>query len=458
MSLKLSKPKATKKRVILISLILVAVVGVVCAVLVTRRAGKVRANVACGELKKTGLQNTVSVSGTIQSKNSFSVYSTLTYPVAKVSVSAGDEVKKGDILAVLDTSSLEKDLEQQKATMSASDASASLAVQQASDSYETALDLYNHNQSPDIVTAQSQLDSAKSALQTEQSTYNADQFSYGNGQLSKLEMDAESAKLAQAQEAVTNAQKTLAAAQKKAQQDLRTAQSNYQDAVNKAGDKTQQAALAKIQKSLDDCILTAPSDGTVTVCSATVGAVPNGVLFKVEDTSNLEVDAQVKEIDVDNVKPGNKATVTTDATGETAFPASVTSVAPAATQGTQGTGDVTFDTKITIAGRNPSLHIGMTARAGIVLEEKSSVFAVPYDALLQKADGSYTLMVAEKADYLYKVREVPVKTGIETDVSVEISGAGLKDGMLYVANPTSVSAGDVIQPGSSASSSSSGEG
>lgn len=458
MSLKLSKPKFTKKRVILVSLALVAVVGVVCAISVSGRARKVRANVACGQLVKTSLQDTVSVSGTIQSKNSSDVYSTLTYPVAKVSVSAGDKVKKGDILAVLDTSSLEKDLEQQKATMSTSSTSESLAAQQASDSYETALDLYNHNQNPDIVSATSQLDSAKSALQTEQNTYNADKFSYDNGQLSKVEMDAEAAKLAQAQESVANAQKTLAAAQKKAQQDLRTAQSNYQDAVNKAADKSQQAALEKIQKSLDDCILTAPADGTVTVCSATVGAVPNGVLFKVEDASSLEVDTQVKEIDVDSVKPGNKATITTDATGDAAIPATVTSVAPAATQSTQGTGDVTFDTKITVTGQNPSLRIGMTARASIVLQEKSGVFVVPYDALLQKPDGSYALMVAEKTDYLYKVREVPVKTGLETDVSVEISGAGLKDGMMYVSNPESVSAGDVIQPGSASSSSASGEG
>ena len=458
MSLKLSKPNWTKKRVILVSVALVAVVGVVCAVLVTRRAGKVRANVACGELKKTNLQDAVSVSGTIKSKNSYDVYSTQAFPVAKISVSVGDRVKRGDILAVLDTASLQKDLAQQKATMSTSNASESLAVQQASDSYETALNLYNHNQNPDVVTAQSQLDSAKSALLAEQDTYRSDQFSYGKGQLSKIEMDAESVKLAQAQKAVASAQQALTAAQKKAQQDLRTAQSTYQDAVNKASDKTQQAALEKIQKSLDDCIITAPSDGTVTISNASVGEVPKEVLFKVENPSNLEVDTEVKEIDVDHVKPGNRATVTTDATGDTSFPATVTSVAPAATLTTQGTGDVTFDTKVTITGQNPSLHIGMTARASIVLQEKSGIFAVPYDALRQKADGSYSLMVAEKNGSLYKVREVPVKTGIETDVSAEISGVGLTDGMLYVSNPESVSAGDVIQPGSSASSASSEEG
>lgn len=458
MNLKSSKPKSTKKRILFVSLALVAVVGIVCTVTTVGRARRAREGVACEVLKKTDLRDTVSVSGVIQSRNSHSVYSTMTYPVAKVSVSVGDAVKKGDILAVLDTSSLEKDMEQQKATMSTSNASAALAVQQASDSYETALDLYNHGQSPDIVSASSQLDSAKSALQTEQDTYNATKFSYDNGQVSKTEMNAESAKLSQAKKAVTNAQKTLDAAKKKAQQDLRTAQSNYQDAVNKAADKSQQAALEKIQKSLDDCIITAPADGTVTVCDAAVGAVPNGVLFKVEDPASLEVDTQVKEIDVDSVKPGSKATVTTDATGDAAAAASVTSVAPAATQSTQGTGDVTFDAKVAVTGQNPSLRIGMTARVSIVLQEKSSVFAVPYDALLQKPDGSYVLMAAEKSGSLYKVREIPVKTGLETDVSVEISGEGLKDGLTYVSSPESVSAGDAVQPGSSPSSSVSEEG
>lgn len=458
MKIKGKKFKFTKKSVIFLAVAVLVIICIAFACSASSKAQSAHMNVTCSALKKTNIQDTISVSGTIHSQNSHNVYTAQAYPVAKISASVGDKVKKGDILAVLDTASLEKDLETQQYTVQSASKSASITLQQAKASYENTLYLYNHDLNSDIASARLQLDTAKSALQTEKNTYNYDKSSYDSGQLSKMELDQEAGKLNQAQATYDSAAKSMSAAQRKAQQDLKTAQGTYEDAVGKTEDKSQQATLEKLQQSLNDCIITAPADGTVTVSNAAVGTVPTGTLFKVEDTDDLMADMEIKEIDTKRLKVGDKAVITTDVTGDKKIAATVTNVAPAATQKTEGTSNVTFAVKVSITGKDPALKIGMEAKANIVLDEKDDIYVIPYDSLIQKADGSCAVMVAEKTGFLYNAKEIPVKTGMETDVSVEISGAGLKDGMLVISSPDGVKSGDSVQPASSSSASDVGVG
>ena len=67
-------------------------------------------------LSKGKIVNSINVLGEIKSKNSTNVYSTLNNPVKEVKVKVGDKVKAGDVLAILDSASLEKDIEQATAT------------------------------------------------------------------------------------------------------------------------------------------------------------------------------------------------------------------------------------------------------------------------------------------------------------------------------------------------------
>lgn len=62
--------------------------------------------------------------GEIKSKESTNIYSTLNNPVQEVKVKEGDKVKVGDVLAVLDSNGLEKDIEQATATADATEANA----------------------------------------------------------------------------------------------------------------------------------------------------------------------------------------------------------------------------------------------------------------------------------------------------------------------------------------------
>ena len=80
-------------------------------------------------LQKMNLTKNVSSSGAIKSGTSTSVYSNLQYNVKEVNVEVGDAVKAGDVVAVIDTSSLEDEIAKLEASLSATEKKNALGVQ-----------------------------------------------------------------------------------------------------------------------------------------------------------------------------------------------------------------------------------------------------------------------------------------------------------------------------------------
>lgn len=459
----MKKKKPVKKGIVIAAVSAAAVIVIVVASVVGSRAGNTKANISYIPLQKTSLQDSINVTGIIRSNGSSDIYSTLNQPVEKVSVSVGDTVKEGDILAVLDTSSLSEDISQQESATKAADSSATLGFEKARSDYQAALDAYNNETAPELAAAKNSLSTAQSALSAEQQAYAAVQAASGGGKATQQDVDAELAKLKQAQQAYASAQQAVLTAKAQTQQNLKEAKSAYDAAVAKSSDKSGDIALEKLKKQMQQSVITAPRDGTVTQCSASVGDIPKTAMFRVEDPSDLIVDAEVKEIDVGKVKTGDKVSVTTDATGKTKFSGEVVRVAPAATESPSAAGQAaagqssepTFTVRVHIDGQNPNLRIGMKAKLNIVLEQKNNVFVVPYDSLVQKSDGSYVIYTAKPDGALYRVAEVPVTVGMETDVSTEITGSGLQQGMKIITGTDGVSSGQIVVL--STGSSSSGE-
>ena len=440
----LNKLHFNKKKVIVLIVVLVVVGGLFysCSRSAAAAKEKMIPKTTVTALKKTSLQDSVSVSGTIQSKTSENVYTMLTYPVQHIPVKVGDTVKAGDMLAKLDTSSLEKDVTGAQYSTKSAEQSALLSLQKAKSDYDNAVYLYNNHLNSDLVNAQAAVTSTQQDLKTAQTDYDYNKFLYDNGELSKMALDQEQAKLTATQNAYSKAVTTLTFTQNKVSQDLKAAKNSYDLAQAKYNDKSQQITLEKQQQNLRDGIIIAPVDGVVTVSNAVVGVSGNGVLFKIEDMNNLIVNTEIKEYDVGQVTVGQKVIIKTDATGETEIAGEVSRVAPAATESTQGTNSVTFAAEVKITDKNPKIKIGMKARMNIVLAEKSDIYVVPYDAVLHKADGSaYVLVAVQDEKGGYKAKEQPVQTGLENDISIEISGTGLSDGMRVVSNPENLSAG-----------------
>ena len=107
---------------VLVAVIVVAVVGTHLSSKKKRMANMMsQQTISTTELKKQDLKNTIAVNGTIASDTSRSISANVSnVEITEVCVSVGDEVKAGDVLCVLDSSSLEKSKEIAEKEQSAS--------------------------------------------------------------------------------------------------------------------------------------------------------------------------------------------------------------------------------------------------------------------------------------------------------------------------------------------------
>ena len=402
-------------------------------------------------LEKTDIVDSINISGTVISAFSTNVYTNLTYRISQVNVKEGDVVKKGDTLAILDTSGLEKDIEQATYTLNASEKSAAIDLENKKRAYDNAVYLYNNGLNTEIVNAQTAVTAAQIALSSAQSTYDLNKLLYQSGEISNQEYINSQSALTNAQASYDQASAALANAKISVSQNLKRAENDYEASLAASQNKSQRTALEKLQDQLKDSVIKAPGDGTVTMVNATVGTVGNGVLFVIEDLSHLKVRTSVKEYDIGKVQLGQKAIIKTDATGNVLMEGVVSSIAPTTPKNASGetvsSGDVSFDMDVDITKGDPALKVGLSARLNVTLSEKNGIYAVPYDAVIQKTDGSNVIYTAQKHGQNYIVSELPVQTGLENDFYIEIKGDGVSDGLIVLNDPSAFTPGSAVNIG-----------
>lgn len=226
------------------------------------------------------------------------------------------------------------------------------------------------------------------------------------------------------------------------QEELRKAQSDYDAAAMEYSQKSAGSDVSYLRKQLNDTKLVSPIDGTVTFMNAKAGTQSSGVMFVVEKTKDLALNANVSEYDINKIISGQKAIVKSEMTGEEEFAGAVSLIAPAAIkqqatgqQDTSSANDKTqFKVMIAIQGEHDNLKIGSNARVDIITSERSAVLAVPSEALVADKKG-YAVFAAIKKGNVYKAKKIRVATGMETDLMTEVSGNSLKEGMKLVLNP-----------------------
>lgn len=409
-------------------------------------------------LSKSKIVNSINVLGEINSKDSTNVYSTLSNPVKEVKVHVGDKVKAGDVLAILDSGSLEKDVKQSEATTIAAEANAKSELENKKKSYDNASYLYNSNLNSDIRNAEEVLKSAKINLDDKKRTYENNKALYDTDAITKTDLNKSEIDYSNAQSDYDKATVAIENVKLKSEQDLDLAKSSYETAETNYNNKSQRIALEKQQSELEKCEIKASIDGTITVVNAVVGNPGTGTLFEIENLDNMEVKTSIKEVDIANVKVGQRTEIKTDATGETAMAGEIVSISPSAKKGgasqvkadsqsTSSSSDAGFETKIKINDINENMKPGMSARVNVILNEKSDIYTITSDSIVENGNGK-SIYVAEKSGEKpneYIIKELPIETGLESDFNVEISGEGITDGILIIDDPSIHKVGDKIQ-------------
>ncbi|MDL2258047.1 HlyD family efflux transporter periplasmic adaptor subunit [Eubacteriales bacterium OttesenSCG-928-K08] len=279
------------------------------------------------------------------------------------------------------------------------------------------------------------LTTARRALDAALETYN-DAYDALKAAKDSTEEDYEKA-VENAQTAYDRAKTSLTATEASINQQLQSNLNSYKTAQLGANNELALYELAALQESLEDTVIRAPISGTVTAVYAKEGESGSGLLFVIEDTKNLLVDTTVKEYDMNLVTEGMPVTIKSDATGDDVYEGEITHIAPTSSKSSTSSSDVVFPTEVTILSKDNRLRIGMSVRLNYIIEHRENVLKVPYDAVYTNAQGQKcVLIITPQADGNYLIGELPVETGMENDLDVEIYGEGVVEGLRIINAPT----------------------
>lgn len=452
-----------KKVISVICLLLVIILGFTIYKVKFAKPANTQSTVKYTMLKKSNISTTINSSGAIKSGDSTNIYSNLQYNVSSINVEVGDVVKKGDVLATIDTTTLEEQIAEAEQSLAANETKNQLSLASAKQKYENLKYLYDNNLNTDIIDGENSLESAKLDLEKKTKAYEYNKVMYDNGEISQQDLNDKKIEYENAKNTYDKSTASLEAKKINAKQSLDEAKTSYDNAKASADDKSNRLAFEDKKKKLEDAKVIATVDGTITNVNAVVGVQASGALFVIQDLGNLIVNASVDETDVGKIKVGQKARITTDASGNEIINGEVVNVEPVSstqsasnsstssstgktttsTTSNSTSSDVSFTVKIQLKGQSDKVKVGMNSVINIITNEKNDVFSVPYGAIVN-SNGQSVIYTAEKNGDKYLVKEVPVTKGLESDTSVEIEGSDISEGMIVLSEPSNYKVGDVV--------------
>lgn len=426
---------------------------------------------------------TVSETGTVQPVDKVDIKSKAAGRLLSIPIEEGQRVVKGQLIAVVDRSlidpQLERDqaqLQQAEARLTQTEAQYALQVQQTASAIAQAR--------AGLVTAQAHLAAVAAGARPQE-------LAQARETVARAQIAADDAERTQkrqnsllargfvsqsaadsAQVAVDTAASTLDAAKQAlallkagartqdvadartqvsaARVGLQAAQANSgQDAVKKSDIAQAGAAVAQIsgdiqqlQVNIADTRILAPSPGIVLkkykepneiVQSATTG-FSDAQSIVATLGSRLEVSVNINEVDIAQVHLHAPATVVVDALPGVSLSGYVSEIAPASTNaftdtssGASSTSSISkFAVKVAFTKPDPRLRPGMSASVRVISQQRKGVVLVPLEAVpFTGSKGQVTVLVSGKQE------KRTVETGLRSDTDVEIV-SGLRAGETLV--------------------------
>src|SRR5262245_32415841 len=277
--------------------------------------------------KRGDLNVQVAATGKLQPTNTVQVGSELSGLVEAVYVDENDKVKKGQILAKLDTSKLQDQITKSEATLASAEAKLS----------QTDATLKEASTNLARLREVSRLAGGKVPSQAEMATAEAT--------LARAQADKASAEAAVAEQRAT----------------LNSDRTNL--------------AKASIRSPIDGIVLSRAVEPGQTVAAS----LQAPTLFTIaQDLREMELKVDVDEADVGSVQNGQKATFTVDAYPNRTYTADVMSVAYGSTTNADV---VSYATVLKVRNNDLSLRPGMTASAEIATASVKGTLMVPNAAL-----------------------------------------------------------------------------
>ncbi|MAD47209.1 MAG: efflux transporter periplasmic adaptor subunit [Oceanospirillaceae bacterium] len=279
---------------------------------------------------RTSLAVTVTATGTVEPKDEVEVSSELSGIMDEVYVDYNDQIKKGQALAKLDTTTLEATVFERASSLKSAKAN--------------------------VTQSEADLEEAQLDYQHYQTVYKLS----GGKHPSQQTMDS-------ARIAVTKAKASLEVAKANvdmAQADLDTARTDL--------------VKATLVSPIDGIVLSKDVEPGQTIASNY--SAPTLFLLA-RDLKSMELHVDIDEADIAQIKQGQKATVTVDAWGGRQFDAEIAQIRLASTDDDSTSTVVSYETILDVDNEDLALLPGMTAVTDIKVKSAENVLTVSSAAL-----------------------------------------------------------------------------
>ena len=322
----------------------------------------------------------VEASGPINPVNTTQVGALVSGEILKIYVDYNSEVKKGDLMAVIDQTQILASLEEARASLS---------------------------------SAKESLASATKAYELAKLNYQRYQELYKKEYVSKVSLE-------EYELAYVNAKSSLNAAKAsvvRAQSNVDTAEKNLSN--------------TQIVSPIDGVVLTRKVSEGQTI---TAGFSTPELFVVAQDMTKMQIEAKVSEADIVKIQPGQKATFTLDGYVGEKFNGTVRQVrtnyvdTSSSSNSTNGT---SYTVIVDVDNSDLRLKPGMTATLTIYTQDKKGVLLVPNEAL--RFSPSFNRKTYEntgvwKVERGQEPKRVDVTIGIIATKNTEITEGDLKEG------------------------------
>ncbi|KGQ53131.1 ABC transporter substrate-binding protein [Gallibacterium anatis] len=361
----------TKKRILGITVVLI----ILAAIYYFNLQSQPKTTYLTETAKYSDIQQTVVATGTVRSSNRVEVGARVSGKVEKILVKLGQKVKKGELIAELDSITQENTLNSAQAQLAAYKAqlvAAQTAYRVANSNFQRIAKLYKRKASSldDYENAQNNLDSTKANVEQIQA------------QIKQSEIEVNTA--------ATNL--------------------NYTK-------------------------ITSPIDGTVISIPVSVGQTVNAnqttpTIIQVADLDTMLIKPEISEGDITKIKPGMKVQFTTLAEPDEIYQAEIASVDPALTtltdneysESVSDTNAIYYYANVLVPNPEHKLQIGMTTQNTIITAQKQHVLVVPTLAI-QRKNGQNSVQILDGDKVIEKI----VQIGLHDEINTEIL-SGLNEG------------------------------
>lgn len=321
------------------------------------------------DVRRGSIERVVNATGEVRAIELVTVGAQVSGKIEKIYVSVGQSVKAGDMIAQIDSTTQQNDVDMYKARLS---------------SY------------------QAQLEAAQTTLKVMEKQFQRTQKLYQQKAASTEDLE-------NAEDAYQSGKSRVAEL--------------------KASLKETEISLSTAEKNLGYTKITAPLDGTVVSVPVKPGQTINAnmntpTIVQIADLSNMEILIEISEGDIGHIKTGSKVTYSTLSDLNKTYETTLQSIDPGLTLLTNGeytevvsSGEaIYYYGRLIVPNENNTLRIGMTVQNVIDVERAQNVLIVPATAVKGQGQNQYVEVLSP--DNVVERRMI--QTGVSDGLNLEV--------------------------------------